>query len=72
MSKKQELEISISDTGEVTVNVLGAKGKKCMDMTKELEDSLGVITSFEKKPEFYEQEETGTDTVVQTEDGINV
>jgi hypothetical protein len=72
MSQKQELEISISDTGEVTVNVLGAKGKKCMDMTKELEESLGVITSFEKKPEFYEQEETGTGTIIETEDKTNV
>lgn len=56
MSQKQELEISISDKGEVTINVIGAKGKKCMDMTKELEDSLGVVTSFERKNEYYEND----------------
>ena len=39
MSKKEELEISISNTGEVTINVIGAKGKSCIDMTKELEIS---------------------------------
>jgi hypothetical protein len=72
MSEKQELEIAISDTGEVTINVLGSKGKKCIDMTKELEDSLGVVTNFEKKPEFYEQETSGSDTVIQKEDSQNV
>lgn len=57
MADKQELEISISNTGEVTVNVIGAKGKSCMDMTKELEESLGIITSLEKKSEFYQQDQ---------------
>lgn len=57
MMKKEELEISISNTGEVTVNVIGAKGKSCMSMTKELEDSLGIITSFEKKSEFYQTDD---------------
>lgn len=63
MADKQELEISISNTGEVTVNVIGAKGKSCMDMTKELEESLGIITSLEKKSEFYQQNQTESTTV---------
>lgn len=60
MSKKEELEISISNTGEVTINVIGAKGKSCIDMTKDLEESLGIIKSFEKKSEFYQREENNT------------
>ena len=60
MSKKEELEISISNTGEVTINVIGAKVKACIDMTKDLEESLGIIKSFEKKSEFYQQEENNT------------
>ena len=60
MSKKEELEISISNTGEVTINVIGAKGKSCIDMTKDLEESLGIIKSFEKKSEFYQHEENNT------------
>ena len=55
--QKQELEIEISSKGEVTINVIGAKGKSCIDMTKDLEESLGVLKSFEKKSEFYQQEE---------------
>lgn len=60
MSKKEELEISISNTGEVTVNVIGAKGSSCIGMTKDLEESLGVVKKFEKKSEFYQKEETNT------------
>lgn len=60
MSKKEELEISISNTGEVTVNVIGAKGSSCIGMTKDLEESLGVVKKFEKKREFYQKEETNT------------
>ena len=58
MSRKEELEISISNTGEVTINVIGSKGKTCIDMTKDLEESLGIIKSFEKKSEFYQQDDT--------------
>ena len=60
MSKKEELEISISNTGEVTITVIGAKGKSCIDMTKELEESLGIIKSFERKSEFFQQDENNT------------
>ncbi len=58
MAKKQELEISISEDGEVSINVLGAKGKKCLDITKEFEDAIGVVTKRETKPSFYESEES--------------
>ena len=60
MSKKEELEISISNTGEVTINVIGAQGKSCIVMTKELEESLGIIKSFERKSEFFQQDENNT------------
>lgn len=63
MPNKEELEISISNTGEVTINVIGAKGKKCLDMTKDLEESLGILKSMEKKAEFYQQEETNNTNI---------
>lgn len=63
MSNKQELEISISETGEVSINVQGAKGSKCLDITKELEDVIGNVTFREKKSSFYEQEESEHITV---------
>ncbi len=70
MAKKQELEITISDTGEITLNVLGMKGKKCMELTKELEESLGIVRAVEHKVEYYEEEEKETESV-EIKDGGN-
>lgn len=56
MARKEELEISISNTGEVTINVIGVKGKSCVDMTRDLEESLGIMKYFERKSEFYQQD----------------
>lgn len=68
MAKKDELEISISSDGEVSINVIGAKGKKCLDLTKDLEEALGIVTNRETKPQFYEQE-TNTSSYINT--GLN-
>lgn len=68
MAKKDELEISISNEGEVSINVIGAKGKKCLDLTKDLEEILGIVTSRETKPQFYEQD-TENNTYINT--GLN-
>ncbi|MDR0312974.1 MAG: DUF2997 domain-containing protein [Treponema sp.] len=57
MPKKQELDIQIAYDGTVTINVLDGKGKTCLDLTKDLEESLGVVLDRETKPSFYEQEE---------------
>ncbi|GHU76840.1 hypothetical protein FACS189461_4880 [Spirochaetia bacterium] len=59
MANKQEMDIEIAADGTVTINVLGAKGKTCLDLTKDLEESLGVVLDRETKPSFYEKEEPG-------------
>jgi len=58
VSKKQELDIQIAHDGTVTINVLNAKGKSCLDLTSELEESLGVVLNRETKSSFYEKEES--------------
>jgi hypothetical protein len=60
MAKKQELEIEIASDGTVSINVQGVKGKACLDLTKDLEESLGVVLARETKPSFYEEEEANT------------
>lgn len=60
MSKKDELEISITSDGNVSINVIGAKGKKCLDLTKDLEEVLGIVSQRDTKPQFYEND---TDSV---------
>ncbi len=58
MAKKQEIEISITAEGDVSINVIGAKGKKCLDLTKDFEEAIGIVTERETKPSFYENEES--------------
>jgi len=54
--RKQEIEISISPTGEVAFTVKGIKGASCIDETKFLEQALGgEIQVREPTPEYYEQ-----------------
>jgi len=56
--RKQDIEISISPTGEVTFTVKGIKGGGCLDETKFLEQALGGgVLEQQKTGEFYEQSE---------------
>jgi hypothetical protein len=57
MAKKQEMDIQIAHDGTVTINVRGSKGRSCLDLTKDLEESLGEVLNREKKPAFYEEED---------------
>lgn len=54
MAEKQELEISIAADGTVHIDVHGAKGKKCLDLTKDIEEALGTVTARETKSSYYE------------------
>ena len=58
MAVKQELETHTSETGDISINVLGAKGKSCIDMTKELEAALGTVVQRDFKTSYYEQKDT--------------
>lgn len=60
MAGKQELDIQIAHDGAVTINVIGAKGKACLDLTHDLEESLGVVLDRQTKSSFYEQEESSS------------
>lgn len=56
--RKQDIEIVISPTGEVTFTAKGIKGGGCMDETKFLEQALGGgVLDQQKTSEFYEQAE---------------
>ena len=56
--RKQDIEIVISPTGEVTFTVKGVKGASCIDETKFLEDALGgEVVERQKTSEYYEQSE---------------
>ena len=41
MKEIQELEVSITTDGRLSVEVHGVKGPRCLELTRELEDALG-------------------------------
>lgn len=56
--RKQDIEVVISPSGEVTFTVKGIKGGSCLDETKFLEQALGGgVIDQQKTGEYYEQTE---------------
>ena len=49
----KEIEIIISKDGKCKLDVKGVKGSACEELTKKLEEAMGVVVSREKKPEFH-------------------
>jgi acylphosphatase len=56
MAEKQEMEITIGKDGEVQIHVQGVDGKSCMELTKDLEEALGVVTTREKTGDYFKKE----------------
>ncbi len=57
--RKQDIEITISPTGEVTFTVKGVKGSSCLSETEFLEKALGGgVLDREKTSEYYEAGES--------------
>ena len=64
MPQKKELHISISPTGEVSVQVKCVAGASCVDETKFLENALGnTIESRELTSDYYASSVTAGSTV---------
>ncbi|MCG8416326.1 MAG: DUF2997 domain-containing protein [Proteobacteria bacterium] len=54
--RKQDIEITISPSGEVEFTVKGIKGSSCLDATKFLEEALGgEVVEQERTSEYYEE-----------------
>ena len=56
MAEKHEIEIDIDPNGNVSFQVKGVKGKKCLELTKEFEELLGIVVKRDKTTEFYQTE----------------
>jgi hypothetical protein len=52
----QEIEIAIDKKGIVKVHVRGVKGKKCLELTQELENALGQVIHRELTGEALDNE----------------
>ena len=60
---QQSIKFTIKQDGTVTEEVIGAVGNECKNLTKNIEDKLGVVQRVEHKPEYYQQKQTIEDHV---------
>ncbi len=61
--KLEEIDVTIDSDGRVHIEVHGAKGNECLDLTRPLEEALGgQVEERRMTPEAYEQEENQSQT----------
>jgi hypothetical protein len=55
MAQQQTIKFTIQQDGTVTEEVMGVVGNDCENLTKRIEERLGVVEKVEHKPEYYQQ-----------------
>ena len=55
---QQTIKFTIRQDGTVTEEVMGVVGYDCENLTKRIEERLGVVERVEHKPEYYQQKQT--------------
>ena len=60
---QQTIKFTIRQDGTVTEEVMGVVGNDCENLTKRIEERLGVVESVEYKQEYYEQKQTTKEDV---------
>ena len=62
MNELQEIDVYISPNGTIKVEIRGAKGKKCLRLTKEMEGLLGGQILDRTLTDEYNQEQEQSQT----------
>ena len=60
---QQTIKFTIRQDGTVTEEVMGVVGNECENLTKRVEERLGVVEKVNHKPEYYEQKQTTQEDV---------
>ena len=60
---QQTIKFIIRQDGTVTEEVMGVVGIDCENLTKRIEERLGVVERVEHKPEYYQQKQTTEENV---------
>ena len=60
---QQTIKFTVKQDGTVTEEVIGVVGNDCENLTKRIEERLGVVERVEHKPEYYEQKQITEDHV---------
>ncbi len=55
---QQTVKFIIRQDGTVTEEVMGVVGADCENLTKRIEERLGVVEKVEHKAEYYEQQQS--------------
>ena len=63
MAQQQTIKFTIRQDGTVTEEFMGFVGNECENLTKRIEERLGVVERVEHKPEYYEQKQTTEENV---------
>ena len=51
---QQTIKFTIKQDGTVTEEVIGVVGNECENLTRNIEEKLGVVQRVEYKPEYYQ------------------
>ncbi len=54
----ETITFKIRQDGKVSLEVDGVTNDTCLNITKDIEESLGVLEAREFKPSYYEQKQT--------------
>ena len=66
MSEIQEIDVFVKPDGTVSFEVRGVKGRKCLDITRGLEELLGgQVTQREMTEEYSQAEQEQADNLEQ-------
>ena len=60
---QQTIKFTIRQDGTVTEEVMGTVVNECENLTKRIEERLGIVQSVEHKPEYYQQKVTTEEDV---------
>lgn len=63
MADKQEIELFISEDGELKVHIKGIKGSSCLKVLDSLANDLGTIKDKELTSEYYESSQAQDNSV---------
>jgi len=55
----KKIEITVSTTGDVEIEVDGVSGNSCMELTREIEHALGKMTQKTAKPAMNQSTQQG-------------
>ena len=60
---QQSIKFTIRQDGTVTEEVIGVVGNDCENLTKRIEERLGVVERVEHKLDYYQQKQTTEENV---------